>query len=180
MSYFDFKSKLLNAQSSNATGKFQILGKLGVVSKGVSIDIYEGNVVKLRSGNTSGQTVAELLTAMYIDHVVYMDSSSIHPTPEENTPDTDTLLKMITDAGNAITNDRVKSIASDWIIETTIEAVGKFIGSSSSKLINGIAEEFPPKENEDIFLDKCREATTGLVGAKVANKIFDSLQEEES
>lgn len=180
MSYFDFKSKLLDAKSNGATGKFQVLGKLNVVSKGVSIDIYDGNIVKLRSGSLSGQVVAELLTTMYIEHVVFMNSSSIDPTPEENTPGTDALLSMITDAGKAITNGRVKGIASDWIIETTIEALGKFVGSTSEKLINGIATEFPPIEDEGLFLNKCREAAADLIGVKLANRVFDSLQDEES
>lgn len=178
MSFFDFKSKLIEAQSNGATGKFQILGKLDVVSKGVSIDIYQGKIVKLRSGSISGQAVAELLTSMYIDHIVFMDSNSIDPTPEENTPDTGAVLRMITEAGKAITNGRVQNIASDWIIETSIAAVGKFIGSSSKNLINGIAKEFPPIEDEALFLTKCRDATTNLVGAKTAEKIFDALQEE--
>ena len=180
MSFFDFKSKLLNAKSSGATGKFQVLGKINVVSKGVSIDIYDGKIVKLRSGSNSGQVVAELLTAMYIEHVVFMDSGSIDPIPEDNTPDIDTLIKMITDAGKAITNGRVKNIASDWIIETTIEALGKFVGSTSEKLINGIATEFPPIEDEGLFLNKCKEAAADLIGVKLADKVFDSLQDKKS
>ena len=90
----EFKNELLGALSGKKTGKFQLLGKSNGVNKGASIDIYEGEVVKVRLGNEAGLAAAMQLTEMTVDRHVFMKSSSIDSTPEPNTPDTDTLLKL--------------------------------------------------------------------------------------
>jgi hypothetical protein len=167
MSYFEMKNKLQDAQSSSATGKFQILGKLNNVSKGVSIDICQGKIVKMRVGSESGHVAANLMIAMSIDKIVFMKSNNIDSLAEAGTPDTDDLLRMIADSGKGIVRDRIIQIASD-----TLSPV---IGSSSEALIDGIAAKYPPDEDESLFFIKCKEATVEVIGQNKTDKLFDSL-----
>ena len=167
----DFKNELLGALSSHKTGKFQILGKFNGVNKGASIDIYEGNVVKVRLGNDSGLAAAMALTEMTVDRFVFMKSSSVESTPEANTPDTATLLKMVADADSA---------SSDQIITATVEALNPVMGAGSKKLIEDIAEKFPPDRDDKLFFDTCREATINMVGEKMADQVFDQLAGKKS
>ena len=172
MSNIELKNELLDAQSSGITGKLQVLGKLDDASQGASIDFYEGRVIKLRVGSETGQAAAKLLTAMSIDRVIFMKSNAIDSSPEANTPDTDALLTIIVDLG--------KDIHSDKIIENTIEALSQVMGPSSGNIIDSIAAKFPPAEDEKLFLSKCREAAANMVGASMADKIFDSLLDNNS
>lgn len=167
MSYYDMKNKLIDAQSIGATGKLQVFGKLNGATKGITIHIYEGKIVRLRAGNHSGYVAAAKLVAMNIDRVVFMKSSDINPSPEVDTPDTEALLEIITNAGKEVSVDR--------IIETTIRALGQVMGPGSEKLTNDIAARFPPAEDEGLFLNKCKEAATNMVGSKMAGQIFDPL-----
>ena len=168
----ELKNELLDAQSSGRTGKLQLLGKLNDASQGASIDFYEGKVVKLRVGSETGQAAAEILTTMSIDRVIFMKSSAIDSSPEANTPDTDALLTMNANLGKVISNDK--------IIETTIEALSQIMGPNSGNIIDSIAAKYPPAENEKLFLNKCKEATADLVGASMADSIFDRLLDKNS
>lgn len=164
------KNKLIGAQSISATGKLQVFGKLKGATKGITIHIYEGNIVRLRAGNHSGYVAAAKLVAMNIDRVVFMKSNDIKPSPEVDTPDTEALLEIIANAGKEVSIDR--------IIETTIKALEKVMGSGSEKLTNDIAAKFPPTEDQGLFLDKCKEAAMNMVGKKMADQIFDPLMKK--
>ena len=165
----EFKNELLGALSNKKTGRFQLLGKFNGVNKGASIDIYEGEVVKVRLGNEAGLAAAMQITEMAVDRHVFMNSSSIDSTPEPNTPEADTLLNMITDAD---------SVSSDKIISAIADALKPVMGSGSKKLVESIAEKCPPARDEKAFLTECREATTNMVGEKMADQVFDHFMDK--
>ena len=167
MSNVNLENELRTAQQAGQTGKFQVIGKVQGASKGITINIFQGNVVKILVGSRSGQEAAKFLATMSIDRIKFMESNGISASPETGTPDTDALLMLVGDKGKASSNDE--------IIKITARALSRMMGSGSQNLINDIAARFPPSEDPKLFMKKCRESAASVIGAKVADKIFSEI-----
>lgn len=167
MQSIELHNELLEAQSTGKSGKINIIGEINGSNKVLSIDFYEGTIVKIYLDKKSGVVAANLLPTMSISRVIFNGSTNVGSSPEANTPDFDALIKML--------DSPDRNIGGDEIIKATLETLSQIMGPSSDDFINKIAAKFPPAEDERLFLNMCRKATADMVGEEVADKVFDPL-----
>lgn len=168
MSNTDLINELQQAEINSKTGRIVIFGILDGATKGLNIDIHQGKITKISLGDKTGMLAAKALANIIVERVKFMESGNIVSSPEGNTPDIATLLGMIAESDNSADMER--------LVEATIKALEKIMGPSSKKLVEDIAEKFPPTDNEQLYIENCKQAVVDIIGRKQTEKLFTSLQ----
>lgn len=67
------------------------------------------------------------------------------------------------------------SIETSEFKDVAIDALKAICGDSATKLVNDLAERYPPEKNQDKFIEECVKLASGFVGAEIANNILKPL-----
>ena len=168
MSCIELRNELQQAHAQNKTGKMIVFGKLDDATKGVNIDIRQGKIMRINLGEKSGLPAANDLANIVVERIKFMKSDNIVSSPEENTPNIATLLGMIAQEHDNGGGER--------LIEITIQALAKIIGPNSKEIVEDIAKKFPPNDDEQLYIENCKQAITDIIGRNQADKLFASLR----
>ena len=164
----------LARQTSNElrTGKLYAYTRDGGKLSFATLFFIQGQLSSCEySGKTGDVALSDLIDSK-ITNVVFVAGDGSDYIKDPSIWDIETLLSS---TKPQITEKTQPSVEAPEFKDVAIDALKAICGDRATKLVNDLAEHYPPEKNQDKFFEECMKLTSGFVGGEIAKDVLKPL-----
>ena len=163
---------LVSLSTDKKTGRLVNSGTSGAATNFGTFELKDGALVRATYLNPLGEDAVSAMLAVPISALRFM-SASVSSSPHPGTPSIATCLQRLQTEQKA-TQEATQVLGID-LQSGVISIFEKFYGTGATSKVKALAEEIPPLERPQEFLDKCKSSVEQMCGKKIADQMFAQL-----